>query len=290
MKTAVRKALLAPATFINTNLLYTSRMAMCCARGALNAATHRPAPHDPSSWEFSAFSQNGEDGIITELLTRLKSPCRYFVEIGAADGLENNSAYLAFVKKYNGIMVEGDPFHSSHAKKFLWAANHGVRYLNLFVEPDTVGRIVDLIPTRTPDLFSLDIDGMDYHVAKSLFATGFRPGIVCVEYNAAYGPEAVLTIPYQRAFDYTRASATHLYYGVSIAGWRRFFARLGYDFVTVESKGVNAFFIDPVQVDLEVSALARCDFAENCAHQYRYPGGWVDQWARISALPMWPID
>ena len=32
---------------------------------------------------------------------------------------------------------------------------------------------------------------------------------------------------------------------MSVAGWRNFFAQHGYRFVTVDRKGVNAFFVDP---------------------------------------------
>ncbi|MCK9931842.1 hypothetical protein MXD62_32695 [Frankia sp. Mgl5] len=289
MRTATKRMLLAPANFVNSNFLHVNRMSMGCARGALNAATRRFQPRNTASWEFSAFSQNGEDGIIEELLSRLKVQTRYFVEIGAADGLENNTAYLAFVKKYSGVMVEGDPLKSRHAKRVLWAMNHGVHYLHAFVEPAKIGIILDRCRTRTPDFFSLDIDGMDFHVAQALFAADFRPRVVCVEYNSAYGPKAALTVPYQNSFGYgDRRSG--LYYGVSLGGWQLFFARLGYEFVTVESNGVNAFFVDPVHVDLDVAGLVRIDFAENCAHQYVHPGGWTEQWPLISGLPLVSID
>ncbi len=44
--------------------------------------------------EGQVFSQNGEDGIIAEIFSRIGSTNRVFVEFGAGDGSENNSAYL----------------------------------------------------------------------------------------------------------------------------------------------------------------------------------------------------
>lgn len=70
-----------------------------------------------------------EDGVISELLTPLKSPTRYFVEIGTSDGLENNSSYLDYVKKYIGVMVEGKRLYSRNAQRFLPPLNLGVRYI-----------------------------------------------------------------------------------------------------------------------------------------------------------------
>ncbi len=53
----------------------------------------------PQSWEFSGFSQNGEDGILDVLRRQLKQRNRYFVEIGSADGLQNNSSWLVVAEQ-----------------------------------------------------------------------------------------------------------------------------------------------------------------------------------------------
>jgi hypothetical protein len=42
------------------------------------------------------------------------------------------------------------------------------------------------------------------------------------------------------------AHPTGMFYGVSVSAWRALLGRHGYRFVTVDSNGVNAFFIDPV--------------------------------------------
>lgn len=44
---------------------------MSIARGAATAGLRAIDPLDPRTWEFSGFSQNGEDGIIDHLLTGL---------------------------------------------------------------------------------------------------------------------------------------------------------------------------------------------------------------------------
>ncbi len=76
----------------------------------------------PTSWEFCGFSQNGEDGIIDYLCQKIINPNRYFVEIGAADGLENNTAWLAIARKFSGLMIEGSPQLAARA-----AANENAR-------------------------------------------------------------------------------------------------------------------------------------------------------------------
>lgn len=259
---------------------------MACSRGALNAATRRVDPCVPATWEFSAFSQNGEDGLIWELLAHVRTPNLYFIEIGASNGLENNTSYLAYVKKYNGIMVDGDEFKIRNAERFLGSMNWGVRYVQHYVEPDNVEYVLGKSITLEPDVFSLDIDGNDFHVAEACFEAGFRPKVVSVEYNSAFGPDLAVTIPYRRGFNYLTETPSQVYYGVSVAGWRRFFDRMGYAFVGVDQNGVNAFFIDTSAVTLDVADLQRTEFAENCAQQSRLDMTWKDQFEQIRHLPL----
>lgn len=61
----------------------------------------------------------------------------------------------------------------------------------------------------------------------------------------------------------------YLYYGVSIAGWKTFFNHYGYKFITVESNGVNGFFVDPAEFDeVFLSQVSGTAFEEN-RHQLR---------------------
>lgn len=287
----VKGHLLKPAYFYNTNFSYVNRLAFGSSRGALNVATRDLDPASVTSWEFSAFSQNGEDGIIEHLASLIREPNRYFVEIGASDGLENNSSYLAFVKKYNGLMVEGSSFKSRNAERFLQPLNWGVQYSNMFVSRDNVSEVAEESLLQDPDFFSLDIDGVDFHIAKGLLGREFRPKIACVEYNSAFGPDRLITVPYRDEFDYREAHASRLYYGVSLAGWLHFFNRIGYEFVSVDSNGVNAFFIDPGPIDPAfLNDLRKIEWAENYAQRARLKRGWTEQFEMVKDMPYFEID
>ena len=67
------------------------RIAIALAKGARMSA-RRIDLRAPATWEFSAFSQNGEDGILDVLRSKLIDANRSFIEIGASDGIENNTA------------------------------------------------------------------------------------------------------------------------------------------------------------------------------------------------------
>lgn len=257
------------------------RINTALGKGAL-MHTRRLDLRVPATWEWSAFSQNGEDGILEVLRRQLLGGNRYFVEIGAADGIENNTAWLAVAEKYGGLMIEGDPRLWKRARQLLPASSTAVDCLLQFVTRDNVPALVEKALHRDPDVCSLDIDGNDYYVAGALLEAGLRPRIFVVEYNSAFGPEQRLTIAYDERFHFKTAHPTELYYGVSIAGWRAFFARHGYRFVTVERNGVNAFFVDPAWFDAGfLDAMQGTPFAENLHQFHRFRQPWPQQFELI---------
>ena len=237
----------------------------------------------PSTWEFSGFSQNGEDGILDVLSKKLSTSNRYFVEIGAADGIENNTGWLIAAERYNGILIEGDPHLVDRAKRVMTGYSIGVDIHNMFVMQESAQEIMNLSMYTNPDVFSLDIDGNDYYIAKSLLDIGFRPKIFVVEYNSAYGPDETMTIKYKADFSFKKEHETQLYYGVSISGWMKLFEEHGYRFVTVDTQGVNGFFVDPNCFhEPFLEGIMGTSFQENQSQLRRFRKPWQEQFALIS--------
>jgi hypothetical protein len=240
------------------------RISIALSRGAAMMHARKIDLRDPATWEFSGFSQNGEDGTLDVLRRQLSSSNRYFIEVGAADGIENNTAWLVVAERYSGLMIEGNPKVVERAQRMVAGHSIGVECRKMFVTRDNVRELKSIAPCHDPDVLSLDIDGNDYYVAQAILDNGFRPKIFVVEYNSVYGPERSVTVEYEKDFVFTKAHPTQLYYGVSISGWRKFFSRHGYRFVTVDRNGVNAFFVDPVFFeDSFLNGVKGLAFAEN---------------------------
>lgn len=240
------------------------RIAIALAKGGTSKLSREIDLRDPLTWEFSGFSQNGEDGIIDVLRRQLATSNRYVVEIGAADGTENNSSWLLLAERFEGLLVEGNPRQSARARRNIARYSIGSECLSMFVTRGSVATILGKIVHRDADVFSLDIDGNDYQIAEKLFEGGFRPRIVSVEYNSAYGPERALASAYSDDFRRSDAHPSMLYYGASIAAWKSFFVGRGYRFVTVDANGVNAFFVDPLHFDpVFLDGVRGLPFAEN---------------------------
>jgi hypothetical protein len=268
-----------------THLKTIQRINLGLSRGAVTSATRLVDLHNPISWEFSALSQNGEDGILDVLLSQLKQPNRYFIEIGASNGIENNTAYLAIAKKFSGLMVEGD---SKLAKQCESITSYlcPPQFVNctcMFVTPENVQKLKHIASHLNPDIFSLDIDGNDYYVAEAILSAGFAPKIIVVEYNSAFGPNNSLTIQYKEDFNWMKDSGG-LYYGVAVSAWKRLFSQFGYKFVTVDSNGINAFFVNPDSFnDGFLENIRGLHFAENVYQFIRFKGKWEKQFREIES-------
>jgi len=222
------------------------RINVCLSKAALGSSVRRVDLKDPLSWEFSGFSQNGEDGILDVLISKLKKPSKIAIEIGANNGFENCTAYLAIVKKYFTLMIDGNP---SLVKRSNLILNHLQCYFESickFVDRDNLIFLEkDYAHLKELDVFSIDIDGIDYYVAKKFLEMGFNPKIIIAEYNSSFGHERAVTVPYHS--DYVKHVNTggypSYYFGCSLQSYKNLFKKYGYRFVTVESCGINAFFI-----------------------------------------------
>ncbi|HET6224884.1 MAG TPA: hypothetical protein VFF27_01305 [Bacteroidia bacterium] len=243
---------------------------------------------NPISWEFSAFSQSGEDGITEYLISKLKNSNRYFIEIGAANGIENNSAWLAHAKKFSGLMIDGNSYAIEIAKKF---ATPFIEAVHLFVNADNINELKRLAVYKDPDFFSLDLDGNDYYMIKLLLESGFKPKVLAVEYNSAYGPIQSKTIQYDAGFNLVKAHPSCLYYGVSITGWKTLLEKYGYHFITVDSNGVNAFFVDASQFENSfINGIKGLSFVENAYQMRKFKLTWEQQFEIIKSMNFFEIQ
>jgi hypothetical protein len=92
-----------------------------------------------------------------------------------------------------------------------------------------------------------------------------------------------MTIRYKENFVFTKAHSTQLYYGVSIAAWRKFFSHYGYRFVTVDRQGVNAFFVDPAFFDAGfLNGINGLSFSENIYQFRKFKGSFEKQFSIIA--------
>jgi hypothetical protein len=196
----------------------------------------RPAlPGDLARAELKVSSQNGEDGVLQEIFRRVGLPDEpYFIEFGTESGSETNSALLADVLGWRGLLIEGDPgFYGRLERKY--RRNPRITTIEAFVTRDNVEDLFGRAGSPVePDLLSIDIDGDDYWVWQAV--ESYRPRVVVCEYNASLDGHTMQP-PDAGPWDGTA------YFGASIDALRELGEGKGYRLVHTDICGVNAFFV-----------------------------------------------
>jgi hypothetical protein len=196
-------------------------------------------PSKLNRYEFSAFSQNGEDGIIEEIFNRIGTANQFFVEFGSSDGIETNSTYLLY-KGWNGVFIDGSEDNVNTIKNN-YANIISKGQLKVFCNFITAENIESLLGNadvpKELDFLSIDIDRNDYYVWDAINA--YNPRVVCIEYNAVFRPGCEFVIPYEATAVWDRSS----HFGASIESLYKLGQRKGYKLVACCFAGVNAFFV-----------------------------------------------
>ncbi len=197
-------------------------------------------PESLTSRRFQLMSQNEEDGITYALLTEIGAPVRRFIEIGAGTN-GGNSGFLASELGFEGMMV--DAYDENLAAIRPQIPDGKVKLVSAWVTAENINELVSEHGFATEvDVFSLDIDGNDYWVWKELATCD--PRIVIVEYNAIFGPERSVAVPYDPEFSIPiEGPLRKAYYGASLKALTDLGRSKGYRLVAVEPFGVNAFFL-----------------------------------------------
>lgn len=206
-----------------------------------------PAPHSTGldAYADKILSQHGEDGITYELLKRIGITTRRCIEICCGHN-GGNAGFLVAGLGYQGLWVDGDAeLAAIAAARF---AGFPVTVKNAWITRETVNELVeDAGFSGELDYLGIDVDGMDWWLWEALVAV--RPRLVIVEYNALFGPDVSVTVPY--AADFSRKERNEQgslrwpkgYFGASLRAFERLGKRLGYRLAAVAPMSSNAYFV-----------------------------------------------
>jgi hypothetical protein len=208
------------------------------ARRHSAAGASSPSPEEPlTRYEYRVFSQNGEDGVLAELLGRLGTSGRWFVEFGIENGTEGNCVFLADVMGWSGLFLEpAEAAYEELLRKY--SANPLVRTQRAMVRPDNVEELFEQggVPSE-PDVLSIDVDGNDYWIWEAIVS--YSPRIVVIEYNAHWPPQKRWVQPYDPESVWQRTD----HQGASLGALRSLGEQKGYRLIHTELTGNNAFFV-----------------------------------------------
>jgi hypothetical protein len=186
-------------------------------------------------YEKRISSQQGEDGIIEHIFSKIGTTNKVAVEFGVAanshggtSGGESNTLNLA-VQGWQTFWFDGSPINNLPA---------GCTFKQAMLTPDNICNIFEEVAVpKDLDLLSIDVDGNDYHLREKL--SGYNPRVVIMEYNGSYDGATEYIMPRN---DNYRWQGDRLF-GASLLSMTQQADRLGYDLVYCDQNGVNAFYV-----------------------------------------------
>lgn len=192
----------------------------------------KEGPRSLHAFEHQVCSQNGEDGVLTEIFRRIGSGGRVFAEVGIGDGVENNTAFLHSLG-WTGYWFDGEAPRCP-----VLTTDTGLRFEQAFVDRENIGPLFSKagVP-RDLDLLSLDIDQNTYFAWQGLRA--WKPRVIVVEYNAS----VPASVDWCCSYDPKRTWDGSANYGASLKAFEILGRELGYTLVHAEILGANGFFV-----------------------------------------------
>lgn len=202
---------------------------------------------------FRVYSQSDEDGLLLYLFSLIGFSNHFVLDIASGSPIGGNTTNLILNWGCHGLLIEGNEklvaesvaFYNHHPDAELFPP----RIKQAWVTAENINQLViNEGLSGEIDLFSLDVDGVDYWLWKSLDVVS--PRVVMVEYQDMFIADESLTIPYKS--DFNRFDIHPDYFGASLAAFVNLAHKKGYRLVGCNRYGYNAFF---VRNDLAVDIL-----------------------------------
>ena len=150
-------------------------------------------PESLLKYGFKVYSQGNEDGLLEEIFNRLNIRNPNFIEIGSGNGTENNTHYL-LLKGSKGIWIDSNKKNIKYINKHLesFLEKKKLKVINAKINNKNIQNLISeseaFLDSYSIDLFSVDIDGNDYYILKSILDNNILPKVIVTEYNSKFPP------------------------------------------------------------------------------------------------------
>lgn len=190
---------------------------------------------------FDVYTNDGLDGILLYIYSKIGMKTRVGIDMACGGPLKANLTNLLLNWNWNALLIDGNEkainatkiFYNKHllfspiiAKEWITAENIN----DLILKNGFSGEI---------DLFSLDVDGIDYWLWKSLEVV--TPRVVVVEYHDILGLNSC-TVPYKPDFNRFDMENSN-FFGASLSAFNKLAKEKGYRLIGTNKYQFNAVFI-----------------------------------------------
>ena len=194
---------------------------------------YKPSNKGLLKFRYNHYSQNGEDGIIVELIKRLNLNELEVCEFGAWDGIHLSNTFN-LIKNHNAraVLIEGD---DKKFKDLIETSKSFKNIIPIHAYINTKENLLDNLLSTTFlkkdfDILSIDIDSNDLEIWESL--NNYLPKIVIIEIQSSILPGIIERYNYENktfnSFTSTIKSGTNKGYTAIAHTGNLFFVRNDY--------------------------------------------------------------
>jgi hypothetical protein len=196
-----------------------------------------------NDYEFKIFSQFGDDGLIQYLIKHLKIENEVFIEFGVGDYSESNTRFLLMYNNWKGFVMDSSEQNMANLKTKNWYWKYSLRNKTAFITRENINGLLAETGYKSIGLLHIDIDGNDAHILAELDLKELNPSIIIMEYNAVFGKERTISVPYDKDFFRTDKHYSNLYWGASLSALTYIAQKKGYSLIGCNSAGNNAYYV-----------------------------------------------
>jgi hypothetical protein len=201
---------------------------------------------------FRVFSQFEEDGLLLFIFSVIGMTHKTFIEIGADDGVNSNSANLFFNFGWHGLFIDGNPKSIERGQRFYSKYPHPWFYQPRFtcakVNRENVNTLIEKAGFKGEiGLLSVDIDGNDYWIWDAIEVVS--PQVVIIETHNEFGLNNIV-VPYDP--NYSFPGKHPIYHGASPVAMTKLAQKKGYRLVGANALGFNFIFVKNGLADQQI--------------------------------------
>jgi len=196
-----------------------------------------------NDYEFKIFSEWGDDGLIQYLIKNIVVENETFIEFGVQDYQESNTRFLMMNNNWKGFVMDGSRKNMVKLKNQSWYWKYSLTCKAVFIDKENINELLAETGFSNIGLLHIDLDGNDAHILNELDLTRLNPSIIIMEYNAVFGKDRPISVPYDQDFIRTNKQYSNLYFGASLPALTYIAGNKLYALIGCNLAGNNAYFI-----------------------------------------------
>lgn len=179
---------------------------------------------------------------LNHILEKVGTTNKFCVEFGVQNGINEVTSHLVHKENWSAFYIEGNPQRCEEIS--LNCTGKNVTLIQSWITAENINDLFAQgnVPAE-PDVVSIDIDGMDYWIWKSL---NYNPRVLFIEYNSTKVPPELAVVAYNPSWVWNETR----WFGASLQSLVNLGKDKGYELVGTTDIGTTAYFVRSDLYDL----------------------------------------